>query len=186
LPLAQLKKPKRKWFDRQKNSSFSRKFSRTSENNSDSIYEEIDVKTELSEIINNKNEEEDEENNIEGISRSNVDAAIVSLKTMTPEDIEALSERLQNLLQSDDYQSLRLEPAILRVSTGSKEVYLLGRYRKLSRQVSQTCWTVSDGTRRGRGSVEEIIALQVCATLRASTCRMHACGREDIDVRCLG
>ena len=44
-----------------------------------------------------------------------------------------------------------------------------------------------DGERRkGRNSVEEIIAEAVRVELKASVCRMHACGREDIDVRCLG
>jgi len=40
--------------------------------------------------------------------------------------------------------------------------------------------------RKGRSSVEEIVAEAVKISLRANLCRMHACGREDIDVRCLG
>lgn len=44
----------------------------------------------------------------------------------------------------------------------------------------------SQQRRKGRKSVEEIISHAVCAVLGASDCRLHACGREDIDVRCLG
>jgi tRNA U54 and U55 pseudouridine synthase Pus10 len=35
-------------------------------------------------------------------------------------------------------------------------------------------------------SVEEILSEAVLKSLKASSCKMHACGREDIDVRCLG
>jgi hypothetical protein len=40
--------------------------------------------------------------------------------------------------------------------------------------------------RKGRGSVEEIIQEAVNRTLLSRSCRMHPCGREDIDVRMLG
>ena len=40
--------------------------------------------------------------------------------------------------------------------------------------------------RKGRYSVEEFISEAVQFVLGATSCRMHACGREDIDVRCLG
>ena len=35
-------------------------------------------------------------------------------------------------------------------------------------------------------SVEEIVTESVMRTLQGSSCKMHPCGREDIDVRCLG
>ena len=41
-------------------------------------------------------------------------------------------------------------------------------------------------TRKGRNSVEEIVSDAVCRFLSAKACRMHPCGREDIDVRVLG
>jgi len=120
------------------------------------------------------------------------------------------------------------------VSSTACPVYLLGRYRKLARDVPQSPWTVSvngkgedaedeaptkaartespptldttDATamdtdpeggkpasrgvisyaRKGRCSVEEIINSVVKEFLQAEEVRMHPCGREDIDVRCLG
>jgi tRNA U54 and U55 pseudouridine synthase Pus10 len=38
-------------------------------------------------------------------------------------------------------------------------------------------------SRKGRNSVEEIVSESVCKFLDAKYCRMHPCGREDIDVR---
>ncbi len=128
-----------------------------------------------------------------------------------------------------------------RVTSTACPVYLLGRYRKLARDVPQSPWTVSvngkggeddegndeenatapaeksarlEGNeqdkvevdtsedanasakgptgstityaRKGRCSVEEIINSVVKEHLQAAECRMHPCGREDIDVRCLG
>jgi tRNA pseudouridine synthase 10 len=40
--------------------------------------------------------------------------------------------------------------------------------------------------RKGRGSIEEIVAFEIKAYCNASVVKLHACGREDIDVRCLG
>jgi tRNA U54 and U55 pseudouridine synthase Pus10 len=128
-----------------------------------------------------------------------------------------------------------------KVSSRACPVYLLGRYRKLARDVPQSPWTVAahggggddveggdapeeevgeeaskrprtDGSsasavggdqgvaeeqapskgvtiqyqRKGRCSVEEVVNAEVRRALGAADCRMHACGREDIDVRCLG
>ena len=66
-----------------------------------------------------------------------------------------------------------------------RPVYLLGRYRKLARDVPQARWTLGD-ERKGRSSVEEIVSEAIAACLQAKGCKMHPCGREDIDVRCLG
>jgi len=45
----------------------------------------------------------------------------------------------------------------------------------------------SDGReRKGRNSIEEIVGEAVQLALQAKECRMHPCGREDIDVRVLG
>jgi hypothetical protein len=44
----------------------------------------------------------------------------------------------------------------------------------------------SQKKRKGRGSVEEIIQEAVNRTLLSKSCRIHPCGREDIDVRMLG
>ena len=45
---------------------------------------------------------------------------------------------------------------------------------------------VSGKERKGRNSIEEIVGEAVRIALRAKECRMHPCGREDIDVRVLG
>jgi tRNA pseudouridine synthase 10 len=66
-----------------------------------------------------------------------------------------------------------------------RPIYLLGRYRKLARDVPQSRWTLGD-ERKGRNSVEEIISDVLVECLQAKSCKMHPCGREDIDVRCLG
>lgn len=77
------------------------------------------------------------------------------------------------------------------------------RYRKLARDVSQAPWTIptsdsldtpddtpqpqEDSEEKDvRVSVEGIVSEAVCRVLGASKCRMHPCGREDIDVRMLG
>ena len=64
-------------------------------------------------------------------------------------------------------------------------LYLLGRYRKLARDVPQSPWVIN-GKQKGRSSVSEIVEHAVKAVLKCKECRLHACGREDIDVRCLG
>ncbi|GJN26744.1 hypothetical protein PR202_gb14702 [Eleusine coracana subsp. coracana] len=56
---------------------------------------------------------------------------------------------------------------------------------KLSRNVSQSCWIIDD-ERMGDASVEEIIGEAVRAICRGDSCKFHAAGREDIDVRMLG
>lgn len=43
-----------------------------------------------------------------------------------------------------------------------------------------------DGHRKGRASIEEIITSAVLHFVSAEKCSLHACGREDIDVRMLG
>jgi tRNA U54 and U55 pseudouridine synthase Pus10 len=44
----------------------------------------------------------------------------------------------------------------------------------------------TDEDRKGRPSVEEILASYVNNEIGCFSCHLHACGREDIDVRCLG
>ena len=40
--------------------------------------------------------------------------------------------------------------------------------------------------RKGRASIQEILEEATCTVLKARACKLHAAGREDIDVRCLG
>jgi len=95
-------------------------------------------------------------------------------------------------------------------------ISLGNRYKKLARDVPQSLWMITstssdqnecdegDGKhknsldtnelaevrpthqRKGRNSVEEIVSFAVKQVSGCSECRLHACGREDIDVRCIG
>lgn len=86
-------------------------------------------------------------------------------------------------------------------------VFVYGRYWKFVRDVPQSAWTISahqevnsheasmasDKTtaapavlRVGRASVTEIVRDAVIALTKAKDVLLHGCGREDIDVRCLG
>lgn len=87
-------------------------------------------------------------------------------------------------------------------------IYVLGRYNKYARDVPQSPWSLTstpfqyqpnsnddtgedegdipDEDRKGRYSVEEIIASYIYEATSCHACTLHGCGREDIDVRCLG
>ncbi|KAE8794378.1 putative tRNA pseudouridine synthase Pus10 [Hordeum vulgare] len=78
-----------------------------------------------------------------------------------------------------------LKPCQLVISFLRSPIYIGGRYLKLSRNVSQSCWIIDD-ERMGEASVEEIIKENVCAISRGDGYKFHAAGREDIDVRMLG
>ncbi|TVU14890.1 hypothetical protein EJB05_38387 [Eragrostis curvula] len=73
----------------------------------------------------------------------------------------------------------------LEISCVRSPIYIGGRYLKLSRNVSQSCWIIDD-ERMGEASVEEIIGEGVRAICRGDSYKFHAAGREDIDVRMLG
>ncbi|KAF8656433.1 hypothetical protein HU200_060706 [Digitaria exilis] len=77
------------------------------------------------------------------------------------------------------------KPCHLMISCMRSPIYIGGRYLKLSRNVSQSCWIIDD-ERMGEASVEEIIGENVRAICRGDGCKFHAAGREDIDVRMLG
>ena len=114
------------------------------------------------------------------VSQPDVDGILSSLKVISSENVESIKDRVRQYFAGHQMWGISYT-----VSCSSCPFYLLGRYRKLARDVPQAAWTI-DSQRKGRFSVEEIISEAVCASLGASTCRMHACGREDIDVRCLG
>uniref|UniRef100_A0A0D9W586 tRNA pseudouridine(55) synthase n=3 Tax=Leersia perrieri TaxID=77586 RepID=A0A0D9W586_9ORYZ len=78
-----------------------------------------------------------------------------------------------------------LEPCHLVLSCQRSPIYIGGRYLKLSRNVSQSCWIIDD-ERMGEASVEEIIGENVRAICKGDGYKFHAAGREDIDVRMLG
>jgi tRNA pseudouridine synthase 10 len=66
-------------------------------------------------------------------------------------------------------------------------VFLAGRYRKMSRELSQTPW-VLNGDRKMESSVQELITDVVAPHFKvpADTMLFSSSGREDVDVRCLG
>jgi hypothetical protein len=64
-------------------------------------------------------------------------------------------------------------------------IFLLGRYNKFLRGVSQSPWLV-DNDRIGATSVEEVVGNPIQKLFGCSEYKFHSAGREDIDVRMLG
>lgn len=70
-------------------------------------------------------------------------------------------------------------------------IFVAGKYRKISRNLSQTPW-ILDGKRMKDDSLEEIITRELVPFFRSDSdeqggkVTFMASGREDIDVRCLG
>ena len=187
-----------------------------------------------------------------------VDSLFMYYKAMDSAGMISLEQRLKDYMsvveaqqtaessQEEGVTGSRSHVVRWEVSSKACPLYLLGRYRKLARDVPQSPWTITtqgnnnsedsgdaeyigkeenvlditaaaendDATdeltakrarvegddraaiqwnssklqykRKGRSSVEEIINAVAKVQLRAVECRMHPCGREDIDVRCLG
>lgn len=80
-----------------------------------------------------------------------------------------------------------------------RPVHLYGRYRKLTRDVTQTRAHWKHEPCRGKGcpecggtgrshpvSVEDLLGEVPARAFQASEWRLHGLGREDVDVRCLG
>lgn len=90
-------------------------------------------------------------------------------------------ERLASRLIVPGVQGARVDVACSRDS-----VFLVGRYRKLSRVMPQTPWLI-DGRRKGVSSVEEVLAEAARDQFAAfRSAKFLASGREDCDVRMLG
>ena len=67
-----------------------------------------------------------------------------------------------------------------RVTVRVEPLFACGRYRKLVRGISQCRWP------QWPTSVQEVIGEPVMAAAAAEDHLLHGCGREDVDVRCLG
>jgi tRNA pseudouridine synthase 10 len=67
-----------------------------------------------------------------------------------------------------------------RVTVRVEPLFACGRYRKLVRGISQCRWP------QWPTSVQEVIGDPVLAAAGAEDHLFHGCGREDVDVRCLG
>lgn len=106
------------------------------------------------------------------------------VKRFNEKDIEDLFKIFQDHgknKQDNDILCVWSEPVCYRCPN-----YILGRYRKLSRDVPQSPWMIGDD-RKGRSSIEEIIGEAISIHLGTNIpTKLHGCGREDIDVRCLG
>lgn len=67
-------------------------------------------------------------------------------------------------------------------------IFVAGRYRKLSRDISQTPWILG-GERMKEDSVQELISREICpyfdVNFKNESVIFMASGREDVDVRCL-
>jgi tRNA pseudouridine synthase 10 len=59
-------------------------------------------------------------------------------------------------------------------------LFVCGRYRKLVRGISQSRWAAAPT------SVQDIVGDPVCRAAGGKDHSFHGCGREDVDVRCLG
>jgi tRNA pseudouridine synthase 10 len=80
---------------------------------------------------------------------------------------------------------------IVDLATGNAEyvpapLFIYGRYRKLVRGLPQSPWSWPDERMRFNTSVEELISKPAIETFKAEGAKLHAAGREDIDVRTLG
>lgn len=87
-----------------------------------------------------------------------------------------------------------VEPTALRLTScviAGPTLFVAGRYRKISRALSQTPWILGS-KRMMEDSVQEFIAREIAPYFgvdpvsQASQVNFMASGREDIDVRCLG
>lgn len=98
-------------------------------------------------------------------------------------------------LNYDEYKTLIPIPPVsvstpiklVRYSIVGPTIFIAGRYRKLSRDLSQTPWIVC-GKRMKEGSIQETISNEICPYFEydSDNSIFMGSGREDIDVRCLG
>jgi len=73
------------------------------------------------------------------------------------------------------------------ISVISRPVYIYGRYRKLVRGLPQNPWLRPPDPRVAyQTSIEELITKPLVELYEADEAKLHAAGREDVDVRTLG
>lgn len=137
----------------------------------------------------------------EPLTRASIDTHLKLWKSLRKGDLLAIMARTKHLYeQAASDQVALLKP---RLKIHYTPIYLYGRYCKYARDVSQSPWALaadsggggegddpddlrSGPSQKGRGSVEDIIGQAVRDVLGAEQVKLHGCGREDIDVRCLG
>ncbi|KAH8739136.1 hypothetical protein FG386_001003 [Cryptosporidium ryanae] len=95
------------------------------------------------------------------------------------------NNQIDNNTNSDfkDYSNL-----IFRISVNFKwkNVYMTGRYIKLSRRISQSKWSHKDDNVIVDTSIEELLENSLLGMVKFSNITFSSSGREDIDVRMLG
>ncbi|RWS28935.1 putative tRNA pseudouridine synthase Pus10-like protein [Leptotrombidium deliense] len=64
-------------------------------------------------------------------------------------------------------------------------IFVVGRYNKYSRNLSQTPWII-DGEKKMETSVQDIVVDKMKLFIPFQKSKFSACGREDVDVRMLG
>ena len=67
-----------------------------------------------------------------------------------------------------------------------QRLYLIGRYLKLRRDISQTPFVLRDGTVMAETSVESIVVAALGKIVSSDSVKFIPAGREDMDVRMLG
>jgi tRNA pseudouridine synthase 10 len=87
--------------------------------------------------------------------------------------------------QFESLKSFQTAP-VIRVSAVAESVFISGRYRKLSRELSQTPWII-DGDRKTESSVQDEIVKNAIDWFKPyAGVKFQSAGREDSDVRMLG
>lgn len=105
-----------------------------------------------------------------------------ALDGLSKDELAKLAQKL--ILLRGDTPVLRA--AEVRISCVRESVYIVGRYRKKSRVMPQSAWTV-DGSRKGVSSVEEVLAEALKPQFTSiGELKFLASGREDCNVRMLG
>lgn len=130
-----------------------------------------------------------------------VDKVLIAIRSMSA---TALQSAQPKFIAQTNSQTLGR-----RLSVDYGTVFIYGRYWKYARDVPQSAWTISahqevnsheapasngdeepaaqqQVLRVGRTSITEIIETAVTRFTQARSVLLHGCGREDIDVRCLG
>ena len=99
--------------------------------------------------------------------------------------------RIDNLVSALD-SLCQLNSLKVKVEISRESLFLLGKYKKNSRDIAQSRWLVEGSDFQPAGSVEEIVEEWLAGVLgadikpRESRVTLSASGREDVDVRMLG
>lgn len=157
--------------------------------------------------------EEFAEKTVEELERLDVKTFVVGVST-TPE-LEEREEELLQTLKLETYESIKRElkrevgkrvaertglkpefqnPDVIthlfiegeRVEVKPAPLYIMGRYWKLGRNISQATWLTRNGkNKKYKLSVEEALKT-ILEIYSGEELKIHAAGREDVDARMLG